>query len=208
MLARGTPWFIFVPPAFTAGFFVPWYQAGFPFAWHYLVLLTVLILLSFFVLFFFRDPERPTAEGLVAPAHGRVLGVKDEDGRTRVSIFMSPLDVHVVRVPLDGTVVSMERSGSGFHSAFRPEADRNVQLELRFEGGEVPFTVVMISGLVARRIVPYVSVGDAVSRGSRIGLIRFGSRVDVMVPKDAYSISVEPGAHVKAGSSSLGVRSS
>lgn len=206
MLARGTPWFIFVPPAFTLGFFVPWYRAGFPFTWYYILILAVLVLISSFLLYFFRDPHRQVGKGLVAPAHGRILGVEDEGDRTRVSTFMSPFNVHVVRAPLDGNVVSMERSGSGFYRAFKPEADHNVQVAIEFDGGEVPFTLVMVSGYIARRIVPYMSVGDSVSRGSRIGLIRLGSRVDVIVPKGAYSITVEPGDIVSAGSSSLGVR--
>lgn len=207
MFAKGTPRGVFVLPVVVVILQVPfvyWGRFLHPLAIAALVLESAL---TFLLLHFFRDPDRPTGEGVVAPAHGRVLGVGQEGDRVRVSTFMSPLDVHVVRAPLDGRVVSMERSGSGFHRAFRPEADHNVQLELRFEGGETPFTVVMISGWLARRIVPYVSEGDEVARGSRIGLIRFGSRVDVLVPRVDYCITVSPGARVRAGSSSLGVRS-
>ncbi|NIP34405.1 MAG: phosphatidylserine decarboxylase family protein [Thermoplasmata archaeon] len=206
MLAKGTPWPIYLLPIFIVGFSVPWYRAGFPYTLLYLAILAPLLVFTFLVFYFFRDPERPTAEGLVAPAHGRVLGVFDEDGRTRVSTFMSPLNVHVIRAPLDGRVKSMEWSGSGFYRAFKPEADHNVQVRIEFEGGEVPFTVVMISGWIARRIVPYLTEGDTVTRGSRMGLIRFGSRVDVIVPQETFRIDVKEGDIVRAGSSSLGVR--
>ena len=206
MLAKGTPWIIFMLPVLVVILQFPLYVAGYPFAWFTIVQLVVLGSITFLIFYFFRDPERPTGEGLVAPAHGRVLGVDHEDGRTRLSTFMSPFDVHVIRAPLDGKVVSMERSGSGFHRASSPDAGHNVQVEIVFDGGDMPFTVVMISGWLARRIVPYISEGDAVTRGSRIGLIRFGSRVDVLVPKGAFHFDVEKGSRVRAGSTSLGVR--
>ena len=204
MLARGTPWSILLLPVVVLVLLVAWHRYGLHLAW--LVVLVPLLALSLLAIFFFRDPDRVTADGLVAPAHGSVLDVVREDGHTRVSTFMSPLDVHVVRAPLGGEVVSMERSGSTYHPAYRSEAGHNVQLEMRFEGGDVPFTLVLISGWVARRIVPYVSVGDQVTRGGRVGLIRFGSRVDVIVPEGAFDIDVGEGDRVTGGSSSLGVR--
>jgi phosphatidylserine decarboxylase len=206
MLAKGTPLFIILFPVLLLVTLVMWYGSGPSWASPYLPLLVVLAPLTFLVLYFFRDPDRPLAEGLVAPAHGRVLGVDAEDGRTRVSIFMSPFDVHVARAPLDGKVVSMERSGSGFHRADSPEAGHNVQLEIGLQGDGEPFTVVLVSGWFARRIVPYIGVGDTVARGSRIGLIRFGSRVDVLVPEGSYTIGVRQGAKVRAATTSLGVR--
>jgi phosphatidylserine decarboxylase len=178
-----------------------------PLAWWTVVIAVFLGLLSVLAVAFFRDPERTLAEGLVAPAHGRVLGVEAEEGHTRVSTFMGPMDVHVIRAPLDGRVVSLERMGSGFARADTPSARHNVGLELGFEGREIPFRVVMLSGWFARRIVPYVLEGDQVERGARIGLIRFGSRVDVLVPEGAFDITISPGHRVRAGSSSLGVRS-
>jgi phosphatidylserine decarboxylase len=205
MLAKGTPIFILLFPVLLVVTAVLWYTAELSLASPLWIVLVLLLPLTFLVIYFFRDPERPTAEGLVAPAHGKVLGVKEEDGKVRVSTFMSPFDVHVIRAPLDGTVVSMDRGGSGFRRAYEPGADHNVQLEIGFDG-DPPFTVVMISGYLARRIVPYITLGDTVTRGSRIGLIRFGSRVDVLVPKDIFAIKVREDNRVKAGSSSLGVR--
>ena len=206
MLARGTPWFIFVFPVLTIVSLYLWARTESSYASFFFIGLAILGPLTFIALYFFRDPERPTGEGLVAPAHGRVLGVDEDSGRTRVSTFMSPFDVHVIRAPLDGKVVLMERHGSGFRKAYEPEAGHNVQLEIGFEGEHTTFTVVMITGWLARRIVPYISPGDAVTRGSRIGLIRFGSRVDVMVPRGVFTFNVEKGSRVKAGSTSLGVR--
>jgi len=206
MLAKGTPRFIYMLPVLIVILQFPFYFTGHGFAWYTLVILVVLVPIPFLVFYFFRDPERTTGDGLVAPAHGRILGVDHEADRTKVSTFMSPFDVHVIRAPLDGKVVSMERSGSGFHRADSPDAGHNVQVEIEFEGVDMPFTVVMISGLLARRIVPYISEGDSIARGSRIGLIRFGSRVDVLVPKGAFHLDVEKGSLVKAGSTSLGVR--
>ncbi len=167
----------------------------------------LLFMMSFVGIHFFRDPARKVGEGLVAPAHGRVLGVDEEGDRVRVSTFMGPMDVHVIRAPMNGTVLSMERSGIGFHRADTVEAGHNVQLTIDLKGDREDFTVVMVSGWFARRIVPHIAPGDTVERGSRIGLIRFGSRVDVLVPKNGYRITVEPGTRVRAGSSSLGVRS-
>jgi phosphatidylserine decarboxylase len=99
----------------------------------------------------------------------------------------------------------MERGGSGFNRADTEGADHNVHLELGCEGDQIPFTVVMVSGWFARRIVPYVGIGDRLERGGRIGLIRFGSRVDVLVPKGTFDVAVQSGTRIRAGSSSLGV---
>jgi phosphatidylserine decarboxylase len=206
MLAKGTPAFMVIPPVLPVLLLAAMAMGWVPMQWWSLLALVVLALLAAVGVMFFRDPERSVAEGLVAPVHGTVLGVDVADGRTRVSTFMSPFDVHVVRAPLQGRVVSMERSGSGFHRADSPDAGHNVQLEIGLQGEEEPFTVVMITGWFARRIVPYVSLGDEVVRGSRMGLIRFGSRVDVLVPEGSYDISVREGTKVKAASTSLGVR--
>jgi phosphatidylserine decarboxylase len=206
VLARGTPVLISVPPALllvtVATIAIGWT----PLAWWTVTVAVGLAVLSVVGVGFFRDPERVPADGLLAPAHGRVLAVETEAGHTRVSTFMGPLDVHVVRAPLEGRVVSLERGGSGFARAYTPSASHNVSVELGLEGREVPFRVVMLSGWFARRIVPYVGEGDRVERGSRIGLVRFGSRVDVLVPEGAFEIRVAPGHRVRAGSSSLGVR--
>ena len=214
MLAKGTPWFIYVPPALALVLALAMVAGWTPAAWWWVALLAVLAAASAFGLSFFRDPGRRTGEGLVAPVHGRVLAVTEEGGWTRVSTFMGPLDVHVVRAPLDGTVRAMTRGGAGFRRADSTGAGHNVQLDLELDGAGVAggaggadgsHRVVMVSGWFARRIVSYVAVGDRVARGSRIGLIRFGSRVDVLVPRDGSRITVAPGQRVRGGESSLGV---
>lgn len=204
-MARGTPLFIAVPPILLGALAAAVALDVMALTVRNELLLAILAVSTAFCLVFFRDPERTTAEGMVAPVHGRVLGVDDEGDKVRISTFMGPFDVHVVRAPMDGRLVGLERAGDGFAKADTPSASHNVRVDLAFEGPEVAFDVVMLSGWFARRIVPYVSVGDEVSRGARIGLIRFGSRVDVLVPRGAYDIKVAPGTRVRAGSSSLGV---
>ncbi len=211
MLARGMPWFIIVPPAITMAVVAAIVLSPVPAGWGAWALVAVLAAVSAFGLMFFRDPERACAEGLLAPAHGRVLAVQDvDDGDawTRVSVFMGLLDVHVVRAPLDGRVAGMERAGSGFEPADTPGARHNVHLTLTMDPRHLGehHRVVLVSGYLARRIVPYVAVGDRVARGERIALIRFGSRVDVLVPRGMFAISVARGQRVRAGETSLGVR--
>jgi len=211
MLARGTPWFMLAPPTLALALAAAVLASVAPSVWWSWALVIALAAASAIGLAFFRDPDRSPGEGLLAPAHGRVLAVEDvEEGGawTRVSTFMGPLDVHVVRAPLDGRVGLVERAGSGFARADAPGAGHNVRLTLTMEteGASGRHRVVLVSGWFARRIVPYVGAGDAVARGARIGLIRFGSRVDVLVPRGEWAITVERGARVRAGETSLGVR--
>ncbi|MEV4807740.1 phosphatidylserine decarboxylase [Nonomuraea sp. NPDC049421] len=143
-----------------------------------------LAILTGLMLWFFRDPDRQPAEGRVlSPADGVVQSIDFwPDGRTRVSIFMSPLDVHVNRAPCDGTVTSVEHRPGGYLPAFDKDSDRNERVVWRLKTDLGDLEVVQIAGAVARRIIPYVTEGAAVLRGERIGLIRFGSRVDVYLP--------------------------
>jgi phosphatidylserine decarboxylase len=143
-----------------------------------------LAVLTGLMLWFFRDPERQAVEGRVlSPADGVVQGIDPwADGRTRVSIFMGPLDVHVNRAPCDGTVTSVEHLPGGYLPAFDKDSERNERVvwHLKTSFGDLEFA--QIAGAVARRIVPYAKAGSAVRQGERIGLIRFGSRVDVYLP--------------------------
>jgi len=166
--------------------------------------------LAGFVVFFFRNPDRrppPDPAAVVAPADGRVLHVdeiEEADGgkALRIAIFLSVLDVHVNRMPLAGRVVAVERAGRRFRAAFdsRAEAD-NARCTLTLETAEgLRFRVVQIVGLVARRIVCHPRVGEWVERGERFGLIRFGSRTDVVLPAGAVP-RVRRGDRVRGGSS-------
>lgn len=170
----------------------------------------VAFFLAAFVSYFFRDPERGVPEeagAVVSPADGRVVVVKDEalSGRPgqRISIFLAIWNVHVNRSPAAGRITSLDYRPGKFLAAMLERAslenEQNVFV-LATEGGEIVFK--QIAGLIARRVVSWKKPGDVVTRGERIGLVRFGSRVDVWLPKDA-EILVKVGENVKGGSSIL-----
>lgn len=170
----------------------------------------VLLATTVFVGLFFRNPMRliPGDERtVVAPADGRVLEageieLPDGTKAVRVAIFLSIFDVHVNRAPVPGCVVSIERSGSKYLAAFNRKAEsENVRLDmtLQTERGE-KVVVSQITGLIARRIVCHPKLGEWVERGARYGLIRFGSRTDVVLPATA-SLRTRKGERVHGGSS-------
>jgi phosphatidylserine decarboxylase len=169
-----------------------------------------LVFLAVFVFSFFRDPHRviPSEAGaVVSPADGRVVVVTDEEnaGRAgkRISIFLAIWNVHVNRAPAAGTITKVEYRPGKFLAAMRARAslenEQNV-FTLSTQAGEMVFK--QIAGWIARRVVSWKKVGDTVARGERIGLVRFGSRMDVWVPKEA-EILVKLGENVKGGSSVL-----
>nr|SBO98241.1 Phosphatidylserine decarboxylase [Nonomuraea gerenzanensis] len=137
------------------------------------------------MLWFFRDPDRTPGDGRVlSPADGVVQSIDPwPDGRTRVAIFMSPLNVHVNRAPLAGNVTSVQHVAGGFLPAFNKDSDQNERVVWHFETTLGDIEMVQIAGAVARRIVPYLSAGAKVEQAERIGLIRFGSRVDIYLPE-------------------------
>jgi phosphatidylserine decarboxylase len=169
-----------------------------------------LLLICAAVAFFFRDPERlPPADAgvVVSPADGRVMEITDEtlDGRPgrRISIFLSIWDVHVSRSPMAGRFGKVEYRTGRFYNAMRSRAsvenEQNI-IHLQTERGEMVFK--QIAGAIARRVVCWKAPGDTVKLGERIGLIRFGSRMDVWLPRDA-EILARPGQHVSGGVSVL-----
>jgi phosphatidylserine decarboxylase len=170
----------------------------------------LLFALALFVFSFFRNPDReiPTQAGaVVSPGDGRVVVVQDEEyeGKLgkRISIFLAVWNVHVNRSPAAGRIVKMEYRPGKFVAAMRASAsaenEQNI-FTLATDAGEIVFK--QIAGLIARRVVSWKKAGDVVSRGERIGLVRFGSRVDLWVPRDA-EILVKVGQNVKGGSSIL-----
>ncbi|HEX4536385.1 MAG TPA: phosphatidylserine decarboxylase [Candidatus Acidoferrum sp.] len=182
-----------------AAFFLHWRIAGY-----------LLLFLALFVFSFFRDPDRviPSDPGaIVSPGDGRVVVVQDEDyaGKPgkRVSIFLAVWNVHVNRSPAAGRITKMEYRPGKFVAAMRASAstenEQNI-FTLSTDAGELVFK--QIAGLIARRVVSWKKDGDAVARGERIGLVRFGSRVDLWVPRQA-EILVKVGQNVKGGSSIL-----
>jgi phosphatidylserine decarboxylase len=136
------------------------------------------------LLWFFRDPERESAEsGVISGADGVVQSIDTQpDGRVRIAVFMNPLNVHVNRAPLAGTVTSITHLPGGYLPAFNKDSERNERMVWHFDTELGDIEVVQIAGAMVRRIVPYLAAGDKVERGQRIGLIRFGSRLDVYLP--------------------------
>jgi len=168
----------------------------------------VLVFLALFVFYFFRNPDRkiPMEPGVVvSPADGRVVVVKDEEnaGRPgkRVSIFLAIWNVHVNRSPAAGTITRLEYKPGKFLAAWAEKAslenEQNI-FTLASEHGEIVFK--QIAGWVARRVVSWKKTGDSVARGELVGLVRFGSRVDLWLPAGA-EIAVKVGDNVKGGSS-------
>ncbi len=170
------------------------------------------LIVTIFVLNFFRDPERiiPTdPRAVVSPADGRVVEVREEsfEGRPvrRVSIFMSPLDVHVNRSPIAGTILEISYKKGSFQMASNAAASvENEQNVFTIAGDQGIVVVKQIAGLLARRIVFWKRKGDVLARGERVGLIKFGSRADVMMDP-MVELCVRVGDYVRAGSSVLGI---
>jgi len=165
--------------------------------------------LTVFVACFFRNPPREIAGGeksVVAPADGRVIDVAEIEGTDgskwlRIGIFLSVFNVHVNRCPLAGRVVAKDWGGQGFLAAFNPRAEaENVRCALTLETAlGLRFQVVQITGLIARRIVCHPELGEWIRRGERYGLIRFGSRTDVLLPPTAVA-KVKVRDRVRGGS--------
>lgn len=168
------------------------------------------LLLAAFFLWFFRDPERtiPQGEGvIVSPADGLVTEVTKIDTlagpQQRISIFLSVFDVHVNRSPISGVLREVRYQKGLYLNAMNPDsAVKNEQNIVTIQGDGVTITFKMIAGLLARRIVFSLKEGDIVKRGQRVGLIKFGSRVDVLLPASAV-IGVKKGQRVKGGASIL-----
>ncbi|MFB6118305.1 protein sorting system archaetidylserine decarboxylase [Halosegnis sp.] len=156
-----------------------------------------LLALGAATLWFHRDPPRPTGDGVVSPADGTVSVVRTEEGRIRVGVFMSPLSVHVNRAPLAGRIRRVERVPGAYRPAFSKDSDRNERVRLESDD----WTLVLIAGWFARRIHPYVSAGDDVTPGERVGHISYGSRADVLMPPDVERdhLTVAEGDDVRAG---------
>lgn len=193
-----------------------------PFLFGYFLISLILFSVIAFIVQFFRDPNRhvPTEEGVVvAPADGRVMKgqidrievveyddplmkyVLDKGKKgIRISTFMSPFDVHVNRSPVSGVVVNAMHFSGKFKLAFRDaetEAEKEKNLiVIDSEYGKIG--VVQIAGFVARRIVQYVDIGDRVEIGERLGMIKFGSRVDLIVPYEKCKLMVKEGEKPKA----------
>ena len=204
-------------------------KAGFPFivgalvfaaiaaVWGVWIVAAPLAVLAAFFLFFFRDPERVLPSTLrddevLAPADGRVLiaGEMLPDGAPpgawkQVSIFLSPMDVHVNRVPASGRVTKVKLLAGRFLPAYRHDAGSvNERSEIWIDHHGQPIVTRQVVGMLARRVVCRLSDGDEVRAGDRLGVMKFGSRMDVFVPVTA-TITVQPGATVRGGETVIAV---
>jgi phosphatidylserine decarboxylase len=168
-----------------------------------------LFLLALFCLYFFRDPDRVVPAGPVAvsPADGKVVAIRqDTPDSTRISIFLNIFDVHVNRSPIAGTISHVRYQPGQFMPANKELAStRNEQNMITVDDGTTTVTFSQIAGLIARRIVFYKRAGDQVNKGERVGLIKFGSRVDIFLGPE-WELTVREGARVSAGSSVLAKR--
>ncbi|AEH61517.1 phosphatidylserine decarboxylase related protein [Methanosalsum zhilinae DSM 4017] len=150
-----------------------------------------------FFLWFFRDPKRRTRicnNCLIAPADGRIIDIRNR----KICIFMNIHNVHVNRVPISGRVVNIEYKKGGYLPAFCKDSERNERCEITLETPHGEITVTQIAGTLVRRIVSYVQIDDKVIQGQKIGMIKFGSRVDVTVP-ESLTITCKKGDRVIAG---------
>jgi phosphatidylserine decarboxylase len=171
-------------------------------------------LLTAFMLYFFRDPERNVPDEkdvFVAPADGKIILIREmhepkylKKGVREVSIFMSPMNVHVNRAPCEGKVKQVMHNKGRFHAAYKDEASlSNENIEMLLETGYGDILVRQVAGFVARRAVCRKGVGDLLKRGERYGVIKFSSRVDLYLPLDS-KIRVGLGDMVRAGETIIG----
>ncbi len=172
----------------------------------------VLFALVLFMLFFFRDPERhvPPDKGFISPADGRVVSIAPQYERDhlktnalRISIFMSPFNVHVNRSPCDGEVLAVKHTPGSFKAAFKESASlKNENTAMLLKNGSDNILVRQVAGFLARRTVCRVRPGSTLKRGERFGMIKFSSRLDIYLPSDVRVI-VRPNDRVRAGETLL-----
>jgi phosphatidylserine decarboxylase len=191
---------------------IPLLLAIIPLAFGYWPVALVLLALAGFMAFFFRDPQRtspPEAGVVVSPADGRVTRVRplvpdDPDSPNVVSIFLSPFDVHINRSPIAGTVTDVTYTRGKFLMATKEESSLiNEQNALTIRGEELTVVCKQIAGVLARRIICWKRAGDAVALGERIGLIKFSSRTDLVLPPNVR-LEVAEGARVRGGATIIG----
>jgi phosphatidylserine decarboxylase len=198
MIARDA--FRFLIPLFiltAASFWMGWVAPG-----------VFLFLLMSFVAFFFRNPTRTIPQDpsiIVSPADGKVVKIDRVGGVTKVSIFLSLFNVHVNRSPIAGRVEAVDYRKGSFKAAYNHAASvENERTVIMVSNGKIKLVFIQIAGVVARRIVFWKHIGDTVEKGDLVGLIRFGSRVDILFPAGT-EVTVAVGDRVRGGASPIGV---
>ena len=163
------------------------------------ILSIILLLISLFLLYFYRDPERKIESGIVSPADGLVQRSEIKRGMAYFSIFMNVHNVHVNRSPFEGRIISIKHKSGGYLPAFSKDSDKNERLMTKIETSIGTMKIIQIAGVLVRRIVSYVKPNIEVSKGERIGLIHFGSRVDLSFESAGINLLVKEGDKVLAG---------
>lgn len=162
----------------------------------------IFVFIAAFMLYFFRDPKRniPMGDGLiVSAADGRVTRIEESDNSKLVSVFLSPLDVHINRSPIGGAIRSITYTkGKKMPATSNDASFLNERNSLVIEGDAVTVTCTQIAGILARRIVCWPKAGDNLERGQKFGLIKFGSRTDILMPGN-FELAVKIGDRVRGG---------
>ena len=163
------------------------------------VISLVLIILSIFLLCFYRDPYREIQEGIVSSADGLVQKVETKRGMVHISVFMGLQNVHVNRSPIDGKIISQRHKPGGNLPAFSKDSNRNERLITKLDTDLGIFKITQIAGFLVRRIVSYIEPNEFIKKGGRIGLIHFGSRVDLDFESSGIRIKIKEGDRILAG---------
>ena len=190
-------------------FFVCWLGTAF---FGLSIVSIILFILFLIILYFFRDPDRiiPNEEGILSPADGKIISIeksKDseftENEMTRICIFLSIFDAHIARSPIKSSVIETRYFPGEFHFANSIKAIENERLCVHLKSNlNENFVLILYAGFIARRIVSYINTSSVLERGDRIGIIKFGSRVDIHVPT-SYITNLKPGDNVVAGETIL-----
>jgi phosphatidylserine decarboxylase len=158
-------------------------------------------MVSVFFVFFFRDPDRIIGEDFISPADGIIRDVQLDKTVCFISIFMNIHNVHVNRMPIDGKILDLVHFPGRHLRAYKKESDMNERMVIDIYSNKIGrMRVIQIAGLIARRIYPYINKGDSLKKGDKIGIIRFGSRVDVYIPSKVINkVTVKINSKVIAG---------
>ena len=182
---------------------------------HFKPLTYLFFILFLFSAYFFRDPERykpKISNFFVSPADGKILKIEEivpdftEELCYKISIFMNIFDVHINRAPFRGKVLEKSyRKGKFFNASLDKASDENEKMDYIIDSGDFKYKLTQIAGLIARRIVSYIEVNDILDTSQKIGMIKFGSRAEVIIPKEKIVLNITEGQQVYAGESILGI---
>jgi phosphatidylserine decarboxylase len=202
MIAKGTLHLILAPLIFCALF-----TAMFLYTKLFTILILSLLssLITIFFIVFFRDVEHEIGNGIVAPADGKIIELQRAEKITKISIFMSLWNAHVNSAPLDCKVIKIVRKQGKHYSAYKKEAVGNERVEYELETDIGIVKLAQVAGSFARKIICWVKENDALKKGQRLGMIRFGSRVELYLPTERIDLKIKLGDKVLAGKTTIGL---